>query len=62
MYARRRCTFCKAWAVAPLRSNKRIHWYPFFCVSFTRVICYDQLTPTVYFDFLHGVAYTFRAR
>ena len=26
-----------------LRSNKRIHLYPFFCASFTRVICYDQI-------------------
>ena len=26
-----------------MRSNKRIHLYPFFCVSFTRVICYNQL-------------------
>ena len=26
-----------------LRSNERIHLYPFFCVSFIRVICYDQL-------------------
>ena len=53
-YARRRC---KGRAVSvylthillsmgscSLRSNERIHLYSFFCVSFTRVICYDQLT------------------
>ena len=53
-YARRRCK-ARAFSVyithillskgsCSLRLNERIHLYPFFCVSFTRVICYDQLT------------------
>ena len=36
-------TFCKVIGSCSLRLNKRIHLYPFFCVSFIRVICYDQL-------------------